>query len=126
MTDQSDMKDLLLQVQAGKRNFSPSLPSPDAIAHFQPIARHLKTALDMNLIEDAIFIQSKRRETYDSITSVTLKGGLTAIGHNWLASPPKADPSQFRKWLIDHMSQMVFAIIGGVITAAVLVAWGLN
>ena len=79
MTDQSDMKDLLLQVQAGKRNFSPSLPSPDAIAHFQPIARHLKTALDMNLIEDAIFIQSKRRETYDSITSVTLKGGLTAI-----------------------------------------------
>lgn len=126
MADQGELKDILLRVQAGERNFAPALPSPEAVAHFQPIARHLKTALDQGLIEQAHFMVSKRRETYNSIVSVAIDGGLTIKGVSWLASPPAKEPSAFRQWLVNHTSAMIFTILGGIVTAIILIAWDIK
>lgn len=126
MADQNDLKEILLRVQAGDRNFAPILSSPEAITHFQQVAGSLKTALDLGLIEQAHFVVSKRRETYNDVVSVVLGGGLTDKGKSWLASPPAAEPSAFRQWLVNHTSEMIFAILGGIVTAIILIVWGVK
>lgn len=120
-----DLKDILLQVQLGERKFAPAFPSPEAIAHFQPVARQLKTAFDSGLIENATFTLSKRRDMYNSVVLVVLSGGLTHKGEGYLSSPSRSEPSAFRTWLVMHTSEMIFAIVGSIITAIILTTWRL-
>lgn len=79
------LREVLRQVQQGKKSFSPEASTPEGVKAFQPTAAAIKHASDLRYLS-AVFRQSKMIGTHGCILQAVITSPLSYTGTQFLAS----------------------------------------